>query len=322
VAVINIKTNKIRLLAVSFFLLLLPVCSCEHPGGGGRNPEETPDEATGPIVRIASFNIRLATDSDTGVRAWSARKEACTQVVQRYAFGVWGLQEVLSIQQTDLKALLPQYDFYFVGRDDGTAGEAVGIAWLRSKYECLDKGHFWLSSTPDVPSGSESWGGMARHRVAAWARFRDMSTGINFYFFSTHLEVGEDYTDIRLRSAELIVARENQLNISGLPVFIVGDMNPIAPTEKAMRKFRETYIDSWQQADMDRVREGPVGSFNGFNPDVNLETQSRRGDYIFYKGDVKLDRYKCIDDKFDGQYPSDHLPVMVDVQLVERADDE
>jgi endonuclease/exonuclease/phosphatase family metal-dependent hydrolase len=99
-------------------------------------------------------------------------------------------------------------------------------------------------------------------------------------------------------------------------------MNPIAPTEKAMRKFRETYIDSWQQADMDGVREGPVGSFNGFNPDVNLETQSRRGDYIFYKGDVKLDRYKCIDDKFDGQYPSDHLPVMVDVQLVERADDE
>ena len=73
---------------------------------------------------------------------------------------------------------------------------------------------------------------------------------------------------------------------------------------------------------MDGVREGPVGSFNGFNPDVNLETQSRRGDYIFYKGDVKLDRYKCIDDKFDGQYPSDHLPVMVDVQLVERADDE
>ena len=87
-----------------------------------------------------------------------------------------------------------------------------------------------------------------------------MSSGKNFYIFSTHLEVGEDYTDVRLKSAELIVARENQLNISGLPVFIVGDMNPIAPTEKAMRKFRETYIDSWQQADMDGVREGPVGS--------------------------------------------------------------
>ena len=106
-AVINIKTNKIRLLAVSFFLLLLPVCSCEHPGGGGRNPEETPEQVAGPTVRIASFNIRFATDSDVGVKAWSARKEACTQVVQRYAFGVWGLQEVLSVQQADLKALLP-----------------------------------------------------------------------------------------------------------------------------------------------------------------------------------------------------------------------
>lgn len=320
-AVINIKTNIARLWAASFILLLLPV-SCGKPGGGSGNPVDLPEQETGPTVRIASFNIRFATDSDVGVKAWSARKEACSQLVKQYAFGVWGLQEVLSVQQTDLKALLPQYDFYFVGRDDGTAGEAVGIAWLKSKYECLDKGRFWLSPTPDVPSGSEAWGGISRHRVAVWARFREMSSGKNFYIFSTHLEVGEDYTDVRLKSAELIVARENQLNISGLPVFIVGDMNPIAPTEKAMRKFRETYIDSWQQADMDGVREGPVGSFNGFNPDVNLETQSKRGDYIFYKGDVKLDRYKCIDDKFDGQYPSDHLPVMVDVQLVERADDE
>ena len=220
-------------MALVAFLLLLPV-SCGKPGGGSGNPVDPPEQETGPTVRIASFNIRFATDSDTGVRAWSARKEACTKVVQQYNFGVWGLQEVLSSQQTDLKALLPQYDFYFVGRDDGTAGEAVGIAWLKSKYECLDKGRFWLSPTPDVPSGSEAWGGISRHRVAVWARFREMSSGKNFYIFSTHLEVGEDYTDVRLKSAELVVARENQLNISGLPVFIVGDMNPIAPTEKAM----------------------------------------------------------------------------------------
>ena len=72
----------------------------------------------------------------------------------------------------------------------------------------------------------------------------------------------------------------------------------------------------------DGVREGPVGSYNGFNPDVNLETQSRRGDYIFYKGDVKLLGYRCIDDKFDGQYPSDHLPVMADMQIEEYSVDE
>lgn len=299
-------------------LLLLPASSCEKSGEEGGNPVNPPVEETGTDIRVASFNIRFATEDDTGVKAWSARKASCRQVVQRYAFGVWGIQEVLSVQQTDLKTLLPEYDYYFVGRDDGTQGEAVGIAWLRSQFECLDKGRFWLSPTPDTPSGSTDWGGVARHRVAVWARFREMSSGKNFYFFSTHLEVGEDYTGVRLKSAELIVEREKTMNTAGLPVFIVGDMNPIAPTEKAMRKFRETYVDAWQQAETDGVREGPIGSFNGFNPDVNMETQSRRGDYIFYKGDLKLLKYKCIDDKFNGQYPSDHLPVMVDVKLLDK----
>lgn len=304
----------LHILVLLTSLLLLPAASCEkQKGGEGGNGNDNPPEGTG--IRVASFNIRFATEADTGVKAWSSRKDACAQVVKRYGFGVWGLQEVLSVQQSELRTLLPTYDFYFVGRDDGTAGEAVGIAWLKSKYECLETGRFWLSPTPDTPSGSEGWGGMTRHRVAAWGLFREIESGKRFYFFSTHLEVGEDYTEIRLKSAELIVEREKKQNTSSLPAFIVGDMNPIAPTEKAMRYFRESYVDSWQQAEADGVREGPIGSFNGFNPDANMETQSKRGDYIFYKGSVSLLKYKCIDDKFGGQYPSDHLPIMADFSL-------
>lgn len=313
--------HSLSLLALAASLILFPASSCgkqpEGEPGGDPGTVDPPVEETGTAARLASFNIRFATEDDTGVRAWDARKASCAKVISRYSFGVFGIQEALQVQQTDLAALLPAYSFYFVGRDDGTAGEAVGIAWLTEKYECRSKGRFWLSDTPDVPSGSLAWGGMSRHRVAAWAVFKDRESGAEFFFLATHLEVGEDYTEVRLKSAELIIEKEKNLNPDGLPAFIVGDMNPIAPTEKSMRKFRETYIDSWQQAEADGTREGPIGSYNAFNPDVNLETQSRRGDYIFYKGDVNLVRYKCVDDKFGGQYPSDHVPVMVDVKLPE-----
>jgi endonuclease/exonuclease/phosphatase family metal-dependent hydrolase len=90
-------------------------------------------------------------------------------------------------------------------------------------------------------------------------------------------------------------------------------MNPIAPTEVPMRKLREVFSDTFQEADKEGLREGPIGTYNGFNPDANMESQGKRGDYIFAKGDYDLKRFKVIDTKFSGQYPSDHLPVTITV---------
>ena len=46
-----------------------------------------------------------------------------------------------------------------------------------------------------------------------------------------------------------------------------------------------------------------------------MESHGKRGDYIFAKGEYDLKRFKVIDTKFSGQYPSDHLPVMITVTL-------
>ncbi|MBR1705364.1 MAG: endonuclease/exonuclease/phosphatase family protein [Bacteroidales bacterium] len=300
------------LAAMALCLLTASQCGKDTPGPG---EEPEPPVEMGVALKAATFNIRFATASDTGVKAWSARKDACRSVVERYGFDVFGIQEALAVQQADLRELLPAYTFRFVGRDDGLNGEAVGIAWRSDRFESVEEGRFWLSPTPDVPSGSTDWGGVARHRVAVWNRLKEKDSGREFYFLATHLEVGEDVAAVRTRSAELIIGREAAFNPDGLPVFVVGDMNPVAPTEPAMRTFRTVYVDAWQQAEADGVREGPIGSYNGFNPDANLESQSKRGDYIFYRGAVSLVKYKAVDDKFAGQYPSDHIPVMVFVNL-------
>ena len=61
-------------------LLLLPASSCEKSGEEGGHPVNPPVEETGTDIRVASFNIRFATEDDTGVKAWSARKASCRQV--------------------------------------------------------------------------------------------------------------------------------------------------------------------------------------------------------------------------------------------------
>jgi endonuclease/exonuclease/phosphatase family metal-dependent hydrolase len=59
---------------------------------------------------------------------------------------------------------------------------------------------------------------------------------------------------------------------------------------------------------------GPAGTFNGFKHDVPVTALI---DYIFLSRDsrVQVLKYAVLSDARDLRYPSDHLPVLVDVLL-------
>ena len=57
---------------------------------------------------------------------------------------------------------------------------------------------------------------------------------------------------------------------------------------------------------------GPEGTFNGYN---FKEAVNRRIDYIFVSDNIKVKKYAVLSDSKDLKYPSDHLPVMVEIQL-------
>ena len=221
-------------------------------------------------------------------------------------------------QQNNFKEMLPEYGFYFVGRDTGTYGEAVGVGYRKDGFELEEWGRFWLSDTPDKASGSENWGGMSRHRVAAWVRLRHKASGKAFYFLSTHLEVdnnGKSYASVREKSAHLIIDRMAQENSGGLPLFVVGDMNPGADNEAALEAFRAAYKDSFRVAQEKGVREGPKATYQAFDPSRDLDkASSHPSDFVFYtSGELK--RFSALTDKFDGYYPSDHLPVLAVIEI-------
>jgi len=41
-------------------------------------------------------------------------------------------------------------------------------------------------------------------------------------------------------------------------------------------------------------------------------------DWILYKGNVTVRRYEKVDYNVDGAYPSDHKPVFVEFQILDR----
>ena len=313
-----------RFIAISCLMLALS-CGKNVPSDGGTAQGEgggsTPPSEDRIDVRIATYNIRCLQSTDTGYKSWEFRKGNVAKLVKNLGFEIVGFQEVSEGMVADLKNGLPEYGFHLVGRNDGVSkGESVGVAWKSARFTSVATGRFFLSGTPDeVSSPYPAWTSTdpGRNRVVAWAVLEDRASGRRLLVFATHFEVGKtDEVTIRLRSAELVASRAVSLNPSGLPFVLLGDLNA-KPTESSQAELRKTLTDAYSAAEAAGVREGFKGSFNGHNyePENYLDNQGLRIDYIYYKGNIDISRYKVADDKYDGYYPSDHCPVFADLKL-------
>lgn len=301
--------------------------SQEGTGAGQDEEQEKPEagqdmEAATISARAGTFNIRCLSSSDTGYKSWNFRKDNCIAIITDNDFDIIGLQEVSPDEGTYLKAnMSSSYGFHLTGRDDGeSAGEAVGVLYKADRFNAIAKGRFFLSPTPESASSPyPGWtsSNPGRNRIAAWAILQDKESGKKFMFISTHLEVGKtDELMIRRKSAELICSYLGTINPDDLPVILAGDMNS-KPTEETNTIFRNSFADCYFEAEKNGVREGWMGSFNGhnYNPENYLDTQGLRIDYIYAKGNIEVCRYRVVDDKYDGYYPSDHCPVLVDLNI-------
>jgi endonuclease/exonuclease/phosphatase family metal-dependent hydrolase len=255
-------------------------------------------------MNIISFNIRYNTSND-GENAWPNRIEMVTGLLRFHDADIFGLQEALHGQILDVENNLPEFKWFGVGRDDGKkAGEFSPIFYNKSKFKILDHGTFWLSETPEKPS--TGWDA-ALNRIVTWGIFRSKETEKEFMVFNTHFDhVG---VEARKNSATLIRKKIEEMVPEGTPVILTGDFN-LTPDQKPIIMLKEYMKDSYE--DSEEPSYGPVGTYNGFNLDSDL---NRRIDYIFVKGDLEVLKYAALSEIKDKRFPSDHLPVFAKIQL-------
>ena len=175
-------------------------------------------------LTVATFNIRLETKNDTGVRNWEKRKALVVETIRKMNADVFGVQEAKAVQMDYLVAQLPEYESFGVGRDDGKrAGEFSAIFLRRDRVsrDPAEGGTFWLSDTPDK-AGTRSWGNQVI-RICTWARLIDASDGQGFYFFNTHWD--HQHQGSREQSGRLMAQRIDARKHSAEPVLVTGDFN-------------------------------------------------------------------------------------------------
>lgn len=279
----------------------------------------------------ASYNLRNANGGDSlKGNGWGYRYPVIAQMVRYHEFDIFGTQECFAHQLADMKEALPGYDCIGVGRDDGkTQGEHSAIFYRTDKFELMDKGDFWLSETPDVPS--KGWDAVLP-RICSWGHFKVRETGFEFLFFNLHMDhIGKN---ARVESAYLVQRKMKELG-KGLPVILTGDFN-VDQTHRSYAALVSEGVlcDSYEKAD---YRYATNGTFNGFKPESYTDS---RIDHVFVSPEFHVTKYGVLTDTYrrpvgektsvedapreisvkayEARTPSDHFPVKVNLKFTAR----
>lgn len=256
-------------------------------------------------LKMMTYNIRLDLASD-GENSWPNRKEYWASQMQFYEPDIFGVQEAMPHQVNDIKAFLPDYTCVGIGRDENGKGESSNIFFKKDRFQLIQENTFWLSETPDKTS--KGWDA-AYNRVCTYVLLKDSQTKKTFWVFNTHLDhIGEL---ARTNSIKLILSKINELNTKNHPVFLMGDFNS-EPTEERIIGLKKEMDDS--RSISEEKPFGPSGTFNAFK---HNETVKELIDYIFLSKNnpFKVRKYAVLSDSKELKYPSDHLPVFVELAL-------
>lgn len=256
-------------------------------------------------LNVASYNIRMDTPRDS-LDAWEHRKENVNGLVRFHDFDIFGIQEGFIHQITDI--LKPGgYSYVGAGRDDGKdAGEHSAIIFKNERFIVLDNGDFWLSETPDVPG--KGWDVTCCNRICSWAKFKDINSGKEFYFFNVHY----DHQGKEARKQSSILLTNKIKEIAGnYPVIVTGDFNAVPDSEPIEIILKDGLLKDSYDITI-QPPYGTVGTSNSFNLNAGMQN---RIDYIWVTKNIMVNKYGVLNDVHYGHFPSDHFPVMVNLSF-------
>ncbi|KAF2329571.1 endonuclease/exonuclease/phosphatase family protein [Flavobacterium ginsenosidimutans] len=257
----------------------------------------------GQNLKIMTYNIRLDVASD-GENAWPNRKDYFNSQIQFYSPDIFGVQEATPNQVLDIAAAQTNYNRFGIGREENGTGEACTIYYKKDRFKVEQSNTFWLSETPNVVS--RGWDA-ACNRVCTYGLFKDLKTKKLFWVFNLHLDhMGEE---ARMKGVQLALSKMAALNTKNYPAFLMGDFNS-EPNTAQIGEIKKVMDDT-----KDVSKEKPFGPSGTFNDFKHNEPVTLLLDYIFISKNsgLNIQKHAVLSDSKDLKYPSDHLPVLIEI---------
>ena len=257
-------------------------------------------------LEVMTFNLRYA--SEQPPNTWTDRRPVVAEVLAQTAPDIFGTQEGVWQQIKDIAEDCPDYTWVGLGREGGSRGEFCAIFYLEDDFELMAFDHFWLSDTPEI-IGSITWGHHHK-RMATWAHFRERATGREFVVLNTHFDHRSELA--RANSATLIRERITKF-APDLPLIVMGDFNCLAGDSAPYTTLTTAsgLVDTWTHAKT-RLPDPTPNTFGGYEPP---KSEGKRIDWILARNARTIIRAQIVTTEINGQYPSDHFPVMATVEF-------
>lgn len=241
-----------------------------------------------------SFNLKVNPRTDE-------RDERVISMILQYMPDTVGVQEASPSWMETLKSSLSAYYGYVgVGRDGGNNGEYNAVFYLKDKFEAVESDTKWLSATPDYPSRFPT---SSLNRIYTYVQLRRISDGAEFIHINTHF----DHKSAEARAAQAEVLMQLVEAKAGLPMLVSGDFNCTAgsvPYNAMVAGTLSSAAEVAQQAEKGCTFH-------------NYGQSDKVIDFIFVNTDsVKVERYRVCNEKINGDYASDHHPILIEYYLL------
>ena len=357
----------------TYYVKLRVIASDADGGAGLSDYSEAVSAKTAPApvlspltqpLSVATFNLKCANCYDSDATAdqlpWAERRDTVVAQIKAKMPDVIGFQEVsqawlkdsngdqLNLSQfEDLQQRLvaagtnykvtnsnrnncenPDTPTNCVWTDQG-ASQGTKVFYNADTVDLLDQGSERLDYIDEVDN----------QRYVAWGSFRQKSSKKMFLFANTHIEPRSDipeYHALKIRQSQRIVDLMKEKNTTGLPVFIVGDMNANKYTAISNAPY-DTYVKAGYvdplgndydstypsgKATVEKRINAEYNSFNGFvrtmKKDSTPGANGKHLDYIF-STPMRVAEWEMVlnkdGDDLVGVIPADHNMIMETVQL-------
>lgn len=274
-------------------------------------------------IRAMSYNIRMApcTEDEMTENSWDYRLSKVNMIFNKYMPDIVGIQEVSLIQMRSLEETHYRLPYKFIGQypTRKPIESGLGIIYNSQKLTLLSKLRTtWLNES-QVKSEESAWDGSSYERYVIYAKFKNIATGKDFWFMTTHFDhLG---TKARQESAKIVMNIAESLDA---PTLITGDFNcfPQAGGKELYQTLSAGFKTIRDSGKVASSVFGVPGSWIGWDYDIYKQRKGyAKYDFIFVKGISQTFQHGIIDDQvWDSSfqkelYPSDHRPVLSDFDI-------
>ncbi len=254
-------------------------------------------------LKIMSFNMRTQCEAD-GINSFLNREAFIAEWLNAVKPDVIGAQEIMPVMRDWMVDTLDDYYVVGGGRGKNYDNEGVCVAFRKDAFVLYDCETFWLSPTPHEPGSRYDADQSSCPRVVTWVTLKPKN-GAPFRFYNIHTDhVGK--VARALACCQLLQKIDGNNANRPMKSFVTGDFNAMPDNDciKEMTAYRDSALVD--------LSADSGETFHGFGKRLG---EGIKIDYIFADRGTKVLSFDVFRDERNGQWLSDHYPIMATVEM-------